>query len=84
MLLQEGAPLGDQLTHRPPALLEQAQSQGDMVPGREGTEVFWVGKGTESWGGSWGVTWMRCTMDGRVWLESDWSDAWDLRIRAEL
>ena len=55
-----------------------------MVPGREGTKVCWVGKGSESWGGSWGVTWMRCTMDGRVWLESDWSDAWDLRTRAEL
>ena len=51
-----------------------------MVPGREGTKVFWVGTGSESWG----VTWMRCTMDGRVWLESDWSDAWDLRTRAEL
>ena len=46
--------------------------------------VFWVGKGMESWEGSWGVTWMRCTTDGRVWLESDWSGAWDLRIRAEL
>ena len=55
-----------------------------MVPGREGTKVFWVGKGMESWEGSWGVTWMRCTIDGRVWLESDWSGAWDLRIRAEL
>lgn len=55
-----------------------------MVPGREGTNVFWVGKGMESWEGSWGVTWMRCTTDGRVWLESDWFGAWDLRIRAEL
>lgn len=55
-----------------------------MVPGREGIEMFWVGKGMESWERSWGVTWMRCTMDGRVWLELDWSGAWDLRIRAEL
>ena len=68
----------------------EAQSQGGHGPWGWGLGegIEWVGKGMESWEGSWegvlGVTWMRCTMDGRAWLELGWSGAWELRIGAEL
>lgn len=83
MLFQEGAPLGDQHTHRSPALLERGTKSGWMwalVAGEEGLEwlLGWEGDGVL------GVTWMRCTMGGRAWPESDWSGAWGLRIGAEL
>lgn len=78
MLLQEGAPLGDQCTHSLPALLGQGYTvRVAVVPGAEWI-LGWEGDGV--WAGCLGVTWMRCTMEGRAWLQSDWSGTWDLGV----
>lgn len=82
MVLQEGAPLGDQRSHRLPALLERGAESGWAwslgLGAGGGDRVGWEGDGVL------GVTWMRCTMDGRAWLELGWSGAWELRVGAEL
>lgn len=45
---------------------------------------FWGGKRMEFSEGCLGVIWMRCIMDGRVWLEFDWFGVWDLRGRGKV
>lgn len=79
MFLQEGGPLADQHTHSLPALLEQGDKvRAGIIPGGEGIEWVLGWEGDRVWEGCFGVTWMRCTTDGRAWLESDWSGIWDL------
>lgn len=72
MLLQEGAPLGDQHTHSLPAFLGQGDKVREgIIPGGEGIEWALGWEREKSLQGCLGVTWMRCITDGRAWLKSD-------------
>lgn len=84
MLLQEGALLGDQRTYSPPALLGRSTKSGAWFWSHRDRVGPGNGRRRQSCDKDLGVTWMRCTVDGRAWLEQDWSRAWDLGVGAKL